>query len=60
LGDLNGDSALTDADIAAFVLALTDPDAYAQAYPGLDPDIDAQLQDYMARTKAGLPDRDYF
>lgn len=28
--------------------------------PGLDPEIDAQLQDYMARTKAGLPDRDYF
>lgn len=28
--------------------------------PGLDPDIDAELQDYVARTKARLPDRDYF
>lgn len=28
--------------------------------PGLDPDIDAALCDYIARTKATLPDRDYF
>ncbi|MEM9063628.1 MAG: trimethylamine methyltransferase family protein [Pseudomonadota bacterium] len=28
--------------------------------PGLDPQIDAELLDYMARTKASLPDRDYF
>lgn len=36
--------------------------AHLESYedPGLDPEIDAALQDYMARTKAGLPDRDYF
>lgn len=28
--------------------------------PGLDPEIDARLQDYVAETKATLPDRDYF
>ncbi len=28
--------------------------------PGLDPDIDAELQDYIARRKAEQPDRDYF
>lgn len=28
--------------------------------PGLDPEIDAELKDYIARTKAALPDRDYF
>ena len=28
--------------------------------PGLDPDIDAALQEYVARTKETLPDRDYF
>ena len=28
--------------------------------PGLDPDIDAQLKEYIARTKETLPDRDYF
>ncbi|MEM9043601.1 MAG: trimethylamine methyltransferase family protein [Pseudomonadota bacterium] len=28
--------------------------------PGLDPDIDAELQDYMTRTKSSLSDKDYF
>ncbi|MEM9228241.1 MAG: trimethylamine methyltransferase family protein [Pseudomonadota bacterium] len=28
--------------------------------PGLDPDKDAELQDYIARRKAEQPDRDYF
>ena len=28
--------------------------------PGLDPDIDAELQDYIARRKSEEPDRDYF
>ncbi len=28
--------------------------------PGLDPDIDAALQDYIAQRKAEKPDRDYF
>ncbi|MEM9345939.1 MAG: PEP-CTERM sorting domain-containing protein [Planctomycetota bacterium] len=39
LGDLDGDGVLTDADINAFVLALTDPAAYTLAYEGLDPDV---------------------
>lgn len=38
LGDLNGDGALTNGDISAFVLALTDVPGYASTYPGLDPD----------------------
>jgi len=38
LGDLNGDGTLTNGDIAAFVLALTDPTGYAAAYPDLNPD----------------------
>ncbi len=28
--------------------------------PGLDPEIDAELQDYIAMRKAETPDRDYF
>ena len=28
--------------------------------PGLDPDTDAELKDFIARTKAAVPDRDYF
>ena len=28
--------------------------------PGLDPDIDAALQDYMTRRKSEVPDRNYF
>ena len=28
--------------------------------PGLDPDIDAALQDYIAARKAEKPDQDYF
>ncbi|MEL6648716.1 MAG: trimethylamine methyltransferase family protein, partial [Pseudomonadota bacterium] len=28
--------------------------------PGLDPEIDAALQDYIAMRKAEVPDRDYF
>ncbi len=28
--------------------------------PGLNPEIDAELQDYIARRKAEVPDRDYF
>lgn len=37
LGDMNGDGSVTNGDIAAFVLALTDPSAYASNY---DPDPD--------------------
>jgi len=36
LGDLNCDGAVNNGDIAAFVLAITDPTAYAQKYPDCD------------------------
>ncbi len=39
LGDLNGDTLLSNADINAFVLALTDRPGYALVYPGVDPDV---------------------
>ena len=39
LGDLNGDTQLDEEDIAAFVMALTDPEAYALAYPGLNAQV---------------------
>lgn len=35
-GDMNCDGSLSVSDIAGFVQALTDPAAYAQAYPGCD------------------------
>lgn len=38
LGDLSGDGALTNADIAPFVLALTDPARFADDFPQTDPD----------------------
>ena len=37
LGDANRDWHVNNLDIAAFVLALTDPEGYARAYPGVDP-----------------------
>jgi hypothetical protein len=36
-GDLDCSGSLTGLDIDAFVLALTDPVAYEQAYPGCEP-----------------------
>jgi len=36
-GDLNGDAAVDNFDIDAFVLALTNPAGYAQKYPNIDP-----------------------
>ena len=42
-GDLNGDGAITNGDISAFVMALTDRDGYATTYPGLDPDAIGDL-----------------
>ena len=35
LGDMNGDGVLDGNDIAAFVLALTNPDQYLVQYPTL-------------------------
>ena len=37
-GDMNSDGVLTEQDISPFVQALTDPQAYAAAYPRVDPD----------------------
>ncbi|MBU0640938.1 MAG: hypothetical protein KKB50_18910 [Planctomycetes bacterium] len=38
-GDLNGDGVFNGFDIDAFTLALADPDAYAQQYPNIDPNL---------------------
>lgn len=38
-GDMNADGLVTNADITPFVLGLTDLQAYAQAYPGYDPNL---------------------
>jgi hypothetical protein len=38
-GDMNCDGVLSVGDIAGFVLALTDPDAYAAVYPKCDVDL---------------------
>jgi len=46
-GDLNCDGVVNNADIPAFVLALSDPSAYAAAYPDCDPllgDVDGDGQ----------------
>lgn len=39
LGDANGDGNFTNSDIQPFVLALTNPTAYASAFPGVDPNF---------------------
>lgn len=39
LGDANGDGALTNIDIGAFLLALTNRSSYIDTYPDVDPDI---------------------
>lgn len=39
VGDMNGDGVINNFDIDAFVLALTDPDAYALQYPSIDPNV---------------------
>ncbi|MGD8453424.1 MAG: hypothetical protein PVJ57_16550 [Phycisphaerae bacterium] len=36
-GDMNCDGLVNNFDIAPFVLALTNPEGYAEAYPGCDP-----------------------
>ena len=38
LGDANGDGFFNNLDIAAFVLALTNPVAYQMMFSGVDPD----------------------
>ncbi len=42
LGDMNADGAVDTGDVAPFVLALTDPDAYASTY-GLDPTLPGDI-----------------
>lgn len=39
LGDMNGDGTLDFGDINPFILALSDPAAYAQQFPGIDPNV---------------------
>ena len=39
LGDANGDGVFNNLDIAAFVLALTNPAAYPAMFPDVDPDV---------------------
>jgi subtilisin-like proprotein convertase family protein len=39
LGDANGDGALTNIDIGAFLLALTNRNSYTATYPEVDPDV---------------------
>ncbi len=45
LGDADGNGALNNLDISAFVLALTMPAAYGAAYPAVDPDIVLDMND---------------
>ena len=52
IGDLNGDGTLTNADIAGFVSALTDPASYASQYPGLNPDILGDFTGYLCHFRA--------
>jgi photosystem II stability/assembly factor-like uncharacterized protein len=42
-GDMNGDGLVNFGDINPFVLALSDPAAYAQQYPQLDPDLSGDM-----------------
>jgi hypothetical protein len=39
LGDANDDGVFSNLDIASFVLALTNAEAYAMMFPGVDPDF---------------------
>lgn len=38
VGDMNGDDVVNGGDIDPFLLALGDPDAYAEQFPGLNPE----------------------
>lgn len=53
-GDMNGDGSITNADINPFVLALTDPEGYAAAFPDLDPDVLGDLNDDGLLTNADI------
>ena len=44
-GDANNDGAFNNADVAAFVLALTNPVAYQAMYPDVDPDVVLDMND---------------
>ncbi|MEM7441338.1 MAG: trimethylamine methyltransferase family protein [Pseudomonadota bacterium] len=53
-------SASGEKDVAARASKIWKAQLEAYQDPGLDPDIDAELKDYIAAKKAELPDRDYF
>jgi len=38
-GDMNGDGTVNNADISAFILAITQPSNFQETYPGVDPDL---------------------
>lgn len=42
-GDMNGDASVNGQDIMAFIIAITDPDAYAQQYPTMDSIVSGDL-----------------
>lgn len=42
-GDMNGDASVNGQDIMAFILAITEPDAYAQQYPTMDAIVSGDL-----------------
>ena len=56
VGDLNCDGSTDVFDIDPFVLALTDPQSYAQTYP----DCDADLADCNSDTSVDVFDIDAF
>ena len=45
LGDMDGNAALDEADVTAFVLALTDRATYESTYPGFDADVLGDLDE---------------
>lgn len=45
LGDMNGDASFNGGDIDPFFLALADPAAFAEQYPGVDPNGPGDIND---------------
>jgi hypothetical protein len=57
LGDANGDGSLDFGDLEPFVLALIDPDQYADTYPNVDPN---RVLDFDGDRSFGFGDIDGF
>jgi len=55
MGDMDGTMELTDDDITAFVQVFEDPDAYASAYPDVDPDTVGDFDNDGTLTQADVP-----